>query len=141
MSWSYSGDPNTTDKDFIRFTVGDTIADDPLLQDEEILSTISSTNNRDAAAVKCCEALVSLFARKCDRKLGPQSISANQQYEHFVQLRDNLRKHAATFNAPYAGGLSEQERIEDAMNPDLKPPIFGRNMMTNDEAGYPYNVK
>lgn len=141
MSWSYSGNPENSDLDKVRFSIGDTIAGDPLLQDEEINAMISGSNNLLAASAACCDAIANLFARKCDRKLGPQYLFASQQYEHYTELRDNFYKQASSLNAPYVGGISEQARLLDAENTDLKTPIFGRNMMTNLWVGYPYNEK
>ena len=54
MSWTYSGDPATSDKDAVRFLTGDTDAGDQLASDEEIAYALSQRPDvRLAAAVVC----------------------------------------------------------------------------------------
>lgn len=127
MTWSYSGDPATSDLDRVRFIVGDTIADDPILQDGEINAVLAECNNINTAAAKCCSAIVAVFARRCDRRLGAGlGLLASQQYNHYSALYTRLQYVASASSAPFSGGLLD----EGTNNPKL--PIFSRDMMTEE---------
>jgi hypothetical protein len=106
VAWTYSGDPNTSAKDEVRFLVGDTDSTDQLVQDEEIgyvlsvhAAVVGSINYQAAAEV--ADAIAAKFARKRDRSIGALSDQAEQQYQHYVELAARLRTLAAT------GGLAE----------------------------------
>ena len=45
MSFSYSGDPSASTLDAARFLIGDTDADSPIMQDEEIQYIIDTHGN------------------------------------------------------------------------------------------------
>lgn len=99
MAWSYSGDPADSDKDQIRFLVGDTNIDDQLVTDEEIAfnlalfpSTVGKPNYR--AAAETAEAIASEFARKADKSVGPLSIQAKQQRDHYIEMANRYRFYA-----------------------------------------------
>lgn len=116
MPWTYSGDPASSAKDEVRFLVGDTNTADQLVQDEEINYVLlahadagsASINYRAAAEI--AEAIAAKFARKADKAVGPLSIQAKQQHDHYVQLAGRLRKLAftggsiAAFGTPVLGG-------------------------------------
>lgn len=109
MTWTYSGDPGASDKDEIRFLVGDTNADAPLVQDEEIAYILTIHAGDDSinyqAAADVAEAIAAQFARKAQRSIGPLAISAEQQYEHYVDVAKRLRGLAATGGRSGALGL------------------------------------
>jgi len=130
MTWTYSGDPSSSVKDFIRFTIGDTIEADPLLTDEEIIASDALESGDLGTAARCCEAIASKFARLCDSKLGPQTKSYAQKYEHYSREARKFRKRACAFNAPTAGGLSLAEEVVAVLSTEIKQPIFSRDMMT-----------
>ena len=48
MSWSYSGNPATSDIDALRFMLKDTIEEDPILQDEEIQFILDNYKSQNA---------------------------------------------------------------------------------------------
>lgn len=98
--WSYSGDPASSAKDEVRFLVGDTNAAAPLVQDEEINFCLGVHADTTAlnyqASADVAEAIAAQFARKAQRSVGPLAISAQQQYEHYVDVAKRLRGLAAT---------------------------------------------
>lgn len=130
MTWSYSGDPSSTPKDQLRFTIGDTIESDPLLTDEEILACVAQESTELGAAARCCEAIALKYARLCNTKLGPQDKSYAQKYEHYSREARRLRKRACATNAPTAGGISISDSEAIMANTDAKLPIFSRDMMS-----------
>jgi hypothetical protein len=75
----------------VRFTIGDTDVDDPLLQDEEIEYVITQKGTVLASSIACCESISAKFARKVDYTLGPYSIKASQKAKLYKQLASDLR--------------------------------------------------
>jgi hypothetical protein len=95
MAWTYVPGSDQP-KDQVRFLIGDTIADDQLLQDEEILCVIKSNTNTVRSAAKCCEAIVAKLSREADNKLGPSSVNASQKVAQYTALAKKLRKQSTT---------------------------------------------
>lgn len=96
MAWSYSGDPSTSPKDEVRFLIGDTSEDDPLLQDEEIAYLLDQCGGSAlAAAVAACEGIVAKLSREADLRSGATSISASQRHAHYAALLTDLRRRAS----------------------------------------------
>ena len=90
MSWTYSGNPSTSDIDAFRFMLKDTIEDDPLLQNEEIqyiLDNFKSSNARLATGYRQCAA--TLARKPLKRSLGPQSEDNTKR----LQFYENMAKH------------------------------------------------
>ena len=99
--WSYDGDPTGDRKDEVRLMVGDTNEADPLVTDEEINYILDQYPPADGkaawmAAAAVCDTIAGQFGRKADRSVGPLSISASQQWEHYKDLANNFRVLAAT---------------------------------------------
>jgi hypothetical protein len=130
MTWLYSGDPANSTKDFIRFTIGDTIDADPLLTDEEIVAAVTYESTNLGAAARCCEAIATKYARLCDSKLGPQSKAYSQKYMHYSSEARKFRAIVCAANAPTAGGLLRSDELVRAQNTNAKQPVFSRDMMT-----------
>lgn len=101
MAWSYDGDPTGDRKNEVRFMVGDTDPSEGLVQDEEIefvLVQYPPATDRPAwlAAAHVADAIAAKMARRADRSVGPLSISAKQQRDHYVELAASLRVLYAT---------------------------------------------
>lgn len=102
--WTYSGDPTSSLLDAVRYTIGDTIETDPLLQDEEVQYELTQAgSNVLQAAVRCCEAIAAKFARLADSTMGQTSINASQKYAQYTALASHLRRKAAIKATPYSG--------------------------------------
>lgn len=100
MAWTY-GDPAEERKDEVRFLVGDTDTTVKMVQDEEIemiLGQYPPATGRPAwlAAAATCDAIAGKFGRKMQQGLGPLSASNQQQFEHYVQLAQQMRVLYAT---------------------------------------------
>lgn len=131
MAWTYSGNPSTSEKDAVRFEVGDIDITDQLLQDAEIMYSLSVAPSVLGAAVRCCEALARRFARQADIRLGPQSISASQRSQAYRELAKDLRSRMMGMHAPYAGNISIEDYQRDRMDTSIRKPAFERDLMTN----------
>lgn len=118
MSWSYSGDPTSSEKDALRFLVGDTDIKRPVMQDEEILYLVDTYGTNDALLkYQLFTHVATIFARDYKRSLGPQAEDPTERLKYF-------RDQAAIYKAKsMAAGISI---------PDYAyPKIFRKGMQSN----------
>lgn len=102
MAWTYDLTKLATTPLYqVRFAIGDTEADIPLLQDEEILQVLGSrSNNIDLAAIDCCEAIAFKFAKKPDFRLGPETVNYSEVSKRYEALATKLKKKLVGISAP-----------------------------------------
>lgn len=136
MTWSYSGDPATSDKDAVRYLIGDTDEDNPLVEDEEIDYTLSIENNVIRASAMVAESIAGKFSRKADRTIGDYSESFSQIHQQYLSLAEKLRRQSKFKNSfkaiPFAGGISRSDKKETKEDSDREKPSFKKGMMDND---------
>lgn len=143
MSWSYSGDPSSSDKDAVRFLVQDTDTNDQLVQDEEINWALTQGGGIYEAAALIAGTIAAQFARMADKEtVGKVSVSYTKRAEQYKALADDLKKQASTKSAPipYAGGISKADVETQELNEDRVKPSFTvgqfdnpRNVSQDDE--------
>ncbi len=133
MTFSYSGNPSSSDRDQVRFLIADTNSAAPILQDEEIDYLLATETSVARAALAAAEEVLSRFARQVDKTVGPTQISASQRHAQYkdtvARLRKNLRKGAM----PYAGGISVSDKQSGEADPDRVQPAFSRNLHSYPE--------
>lgn len=139
MVCTYSGDPSASPKDAVRFLVGDTDCENPLLQDAEIEYLLEQENgNVLMAAYFAAKAIAANFARLSDLSLGDFSISFGARAAAFESLAHNLEAQAgkkfAFTGIPFAGGISKAQKKTTEQNKDRVEPSFYRDMMDNKRA-------
>lgn len=100
MSWSYSGNPTASDKDKIRFLIGDTDQTDQLLQDEEITYLLSETTNVLLAASRAARAIAAKFSRQADKAVGDLRVSLSQKAQAYMALAADLERRAEPVPVP-----------------------------------------
>ena len=84
MSWSYSGNPADSQKDELRFILGDTNMSEPVMQDEELEYLIAEYgSNRNLLLYQSFVRMATLFARDIKRSLGPQSEDPTERLKFF----------------------------------------------------------
>lgn len=96
MTWTYSGDPSKSVLDQYRFTIGDTTANDIILQDEEINFLITKYPIEDELLYNLFDATAQAFARKISRKLGPQSEDTKDRLAYYKEKAEFYRKRVTT---------------------------------------------
>lgn len=137
MTWIYSGDPSSSDKDEVRYLVGDTDVNDQLVSDEEIdyaLATwlpVYGTKQWVAAAV--ADQIAGRFARETSYSADGVSINLGELQHKFAERAIALRAahHSLLVGGtPDVGGISPYE-----LDPLSKPLDFGTGMHDNPEAG------
>lgn len=133
VDFSYSGDPRKSDKDKVRFLIGDTDANDPQLGDSEILYALESEGNAFRAGVACAVALAAKFSRLTDESVGDVSKSYSKRAEAYRELAKDLRRRNAERGVvPYAGGISVAEKEAVEQNTDRVDPAFTRDLHDNE---------
>ena len=129
MTWTYSGDPASSNKDAVRFLVGDTVETDKLVQDEEIDFALANEGGVTNAAVAICRAVAAKFSRQADKTVGKLSISLSQKAAAYHALADKIEQKASRLAIPYAGGLVVSERESLLTDTSAVQPIFRRGAM------------
>lgn len=118
MSFTYSGDPTTTQKDEVRFLLGDTDVNSQLISDEEINYLLLKYNSPLSAAINGSRALAAKFARFADETTGDISVKNSQISKRYAELADTLKSQLSeTGIQVFAGGIS-QGRIESNRKDD-----------------------
>lgn len=108
MSWSYSGNPADSDKDEVRFLVGDTDKSDQVLSDEEINyfvtrfpSTLTVPNWECAA--EAARAASTKFTNLVNKSVGSLSLQYGEKSERYLALAKNLDEKAVQGNSQKLG--------------------------------------
>lgn len=139
MSWSYSGDPSTSDLDEVRFYIQDTQTADQLLSNEEVNFLITKyamafgSNMYSASVV--CKFIAAKFAREVNFSGDGVSMSASDLQQKYATLAENLyaqyKQEAGADGGPDVGGIIWGEELDW----DIKPLNFSLGMGDNYEAG------
>ena len=133
MTWSYN-ENLTTDRDKVRFRIGDTDTDDQLLSNETIDALLVIRNDVVLASIDSVQAILAKFAREIDRQAlglgGPRS----QKTTHYENLLKILRAEADKgATGVFYGGATIAEK-DDALADTTKPrPPFRLNQFNNLE--------
>lgn len=136
MGWSYSGNPEASNKDYVRFEIQDTEgakASSQLLQDEEILAVIAREAGAQpteqgllSAAARCCEVIARKFSRQVDVVEGSLEQTYSKMAKGYRELAKELRIRAQGAAAPFAGGQSKSGKLALRGDTDRVQPIFRR---------------
>ena len=119
MSWSYSGDPSSSELDKCRFLIGDTNEAAPIMQDEEIQYIISEAgNNENKLRYELFKQAATIFSRDIKRTLGPQSEDPTARLQFF-------REQAEIYKTKLAGGAGI------SLPKYAHPKVFYRGMQNN----------
>jgi hypothetical protein len=129
MTFTYSGDPSTSTRNYVRFLIHDTDSTDALFSDEELNYVITEWGN-DAykAARECAEILIARFSRLADsssKSVGDISVSESftSKIQHYKELANSLlaREMRKAPPRPFANAQalkSTNDRIIDDYNTD-----------------------
>ena len=137
MTWTYSGNPSGTNRDAIRFLIGDTDNTDQLTSDEEIAYALAEEGSVYIAAARVCRSLAAKYARSPDQSIGDLSISYSQRYKQFTELANKLEA-SARVGIPYAGGISQADKDAvtsdtDRIQPAIKVGVHDSPGTTTDD--------
>jgi len=138
MSWTYSGNPGSSDKDSVRFYVGDTDSSFPLLTDEEVQFLLDQWNTDYNAplyvAAVAAEVISGRFAREVSVSADGVSVQLSELQERYnnlaVSLRDQYKALYGFFDPVTAANILSIE-----WDPEIKPLVFGIGFNDNYLAG------
>ena len=115
-AFTYNGDLQVSELDWIRFTIGDTDIQSPLLYDQEINTILTLYPDKRRAAQACMESILVRLAKECDHRIGPISVSASDKYKNYLLLYEKYKKEI------WSGTLGPQA-------PETRPGSFNIGMM------------
>jgi hypothetical protein len=134
VTWTYTL-PITTDKDAVRFEVGDTNEDYQFLQDEEIDSLLTTEGDVTSASIVAAERIAAKLARGFNQKVGDLSADLSKQADAYWKLADKLRKQLAIKSgAPLAPALSIAAKQAYTEDTDRVQPEFTIGMNDDDSS-------
>lgn len=131
MTWSYSiSDLAASQKDQVRFLIGDTYQSDPQLQDEEIQFQLTQRSSVYGAAAECCRSLAAKFSRSVDQQSGTSKAAYSQLSKQYTVKAAEFEARAAAAGSalPYAGGISYLDKLQQEQNTDRVKPQFNIGM-------------
>lgn len=85
MSWSYSGNPSSSELDMYRFLISDTDEAEPVLNDAEINFILGKYTIHNERLYHLYDRAADNFARIPTRKLGPQFENPTNRLRHFQE--------------------------------------------------------
>jgi len=131
MAFTWTGDPAASDLEAVRWEINDIDSSNAKFQDAEIQYAIDQEYSKLNAAARLCEQLQARYSDAASRTMGPLKVDLSDLAKMYTEKALALRKRAAAFATPYAGGMSEskEDTFEDDSN--LKQPIFSKGMMDN----------
>ena len=105
MTFTYTGDPSVSNRDKVRFLIGDTISAEPHFQDEEIAWMLGEWGGDVYQASRAaCEVLSGRYAHKAQvsKSVGDLSISESYgaQSASFLALADRIAAQYQRSNVP-----------------------------------------
>jgi len=128
MTWHYSGNPAASDRDAVRYKLGDVNEDEQLVRDEEIAYALSEERDVNGAVALCAEGVAALLEREADVKVGPLSVDLSDKASHFWELAKTYRARSLVYALPSVGGISVEEKDEQRDDDDRVRPFFRRAM-------------
>lgn len=139
MAFTYDGNPAASERDAVRFLVGDTDPTEPLLGDAEIewvITTWEAKGHVYFYASVCAEIIAARFARETTISADGQTVSMSELQEKYLRLAQTLNSQYEQLLASgvgiHAGGMSAGEHRDG----DLLPLAFGTQMHDNHRAGW-----
>jgi hypothetical protein len=131
MTWSYSGDPASSQKDEVRFLMGDTDTNDQLVLDAEINYSLGTQPDPTLAAALVLRSLAAKYARYANEKIGDVSENASDLSKAFAARAKELDPGGQTLGAsllvlPSFGGQYISEKQALAEDTDAIQPSFNK---------------
>lgn len=128
MTWTYSGDPSVSNKDAVRFSIGDTNSSAQQLQDEEINWLLTVHGSVRAATIAAARTLATKYAGLVDKAVGDLRLSLSQKHKGYLEVIKQLEANAALVAIPFAGGISADDVQNRDEDDDRVKPRFTRDL-------------
>jgi len=140
VTWTYSGDPATSDLDEVRFWTQDVVVGRQLLSDEEINFLIEKwyvpTGSLILVASVACEVIAAKVAADVNVSADGVSVSVGDLQQRYITLAQRLRDQAKMdFDDEMDLDFSEDLWDNTEYSDSIAPLVFGIGFMDNWEAG------
>ncbi len=139
MTWSYSvSDLATSAKDQVRRLIGDVVATEQQIADEEIQFALSVRSTIFGAAADCCRFIAAQFSRKVDVVVagagGNLKQNFSSQAKAYMAMAANFDNRSLALGGalPYAGGISVNDKQNAEQDTDRVQPGFNIGMDDNE---------
>lgn len=136
MAWSFNASLST-DKDWVRFLIGDTDTNAELVADETIEAILTAEMNVYMAGAEICEYLARGITKGGtikDRKVGETKI-AYRTTEDLLMLSHKLRMRGSAYMRPSAGGVYTSDKDDYDTDTSLDKPEIAKGMTNNPRSG------
>tara|TARA_R110000751_G_scaffold187958_1_gene294063 strand:+ start:686 stop:1090 length:405 start_codon:yes stop_codon:yes gene_type:complete len=123
MTWSYS-DSLGTDRDLLRFKIGDVDTDEQLLSNELLDALLTSRGSPTLAAIDAVEGILAKFARDIDRSALGMGGARSQKTQFYRDLLKELRAEAARGDTSIffgGGSISQKDSNREDSDAPLTP--------------------
>ena len=140
-TWTYSGDPRDSDRDAVRFLIGDTDDTDQKVSDEEIAYLLTQNGNVFKASAMAARGISANYSAKVKEKMvGDLRITYIDRAKGYEELATRLEAQAASGTvlalAPYAGGISVDDKATQVADSDWDTPAFWRGQFDYPGSGW-----
>lgn len=135
MAWSYDPSQLATMPAYqVRLLIGDTLATDKQMQDEEIDFYLTTRANIYGSAAECCRTLATQFSRLADSVQGElRTLYSSKARAYAARAAEFENKSTLSGSGmPYAGGISIADKQNQESDTDRVPPQFNLGMDDSD---------
>lgn len=143
MTWTYSCDPCSSEKDEVRFLVGDTDTNQQLIKDEEIAYLLKKYGSPLSAAVNAARSISASVSKQVTEKTGDIAVSLGDLAEQYRKLANELQNQLSeTATGICVTGVSHSEIDSRNSNEDRVSEQFQVGMdddprsISQDNFGY-----
>lgn len=137
MAFTYEGRLLDSEKDQVRFLVGDTDPEEFFLHDDEITWLILQWESKGSiyySAAMAAEAIAARFAREVTTNSDSQTVNTSELQQKYLDLAARLMRQHETL---LTGGEVDMGGVNTGEQPDptVMSPAFGTGMHDHIEAG------
>lgn len=137
MAFTYEGRLLDSEKDQVRFLVGDTDPEEFFLHDDEITWLILQWESKGSiyySAAMAAEAIAARFAREVTTNSDSQTVNTSELQQKYLDLAARLMRQHETL---LTGGEVDMGGVNTGEQPDptVTSPAFGTGMHDHIEAG------
>ncbi|KKL97625.1 hypothetical protein LCGC14_1832640 [marine sediment metagenome] len=135
MAFTYGGDPANSDREAVRFLIGDIDSTDQQFNDAEIDYLNAQEPNVYKAAAQGARALASKFARRADKEMGDLKIKWSQLQRSYLNLAEELEERSLSgIGTIFVGGIDKDDKDTENLRTDRIEPYFVREQFDNVRA-------
>ena len=126
MSWSFS-DSLSTDRDKVRFKIGDTDTDDQILSNEILDALLTEwSNDVHLTAIAAVRSIIAKFARSLDRSAVGMSGNRSIFTQHYQDLlSDLIKQNRGNSGVRYKGSFDRSRKDTIESDSDFVRPFSG----------------